>query len=185
MKYSTAHTHLLKWAYNYGWLCMYVSPIKWFVLVWYEYMIIRVQKFSAISCSRGRDYSAFPVRHIPKRSNESQESESALPKKHFLDIEKNSFLNRKVQETEFSVGGGGSKYGDIPFHSKSRNHKQKLITSLDDEVEWGMVELIHISLLFLPVVETQIQIRGWIWNFREGRWSWWRFCTWTWYSWNW
>ncbi|XP_004244022.1 uncharacterized protein [Solanum lycopersicum] len=96
-----------------------------------------VQKFSAISCSRGRDYSAFPVRHIPKRSNESQESESALPKKHFLDIEKNSFLNRKVQETEFSVGGGGSKYGDIPFHSKSRNHKQKLITSLDDEVEWG------------------------------------------------
>ncbi|KAK4715034.1 hypothetical protein R3W88_020941 [Solanum pinnatisectum] len=95
-----------------------------------------VQKFGAISCSRGRDYSAFPVRHIPKRFNECQESESALPKKHFLDREKHSFLNRNIQETEFSVGGG-LKIGDIPFHSKSQNHNQKLITSLDDEVEWG------------------------------------------------
>lgn len=120
-------------------------------------MIIRVQKFSAVSCSRGRDYSAFPVRHIPKRSNECQESESA--KKHFLDIEKHSFLNGNVQETEFSVGGG-LKCGDIPFHSKSRKHNQKLITSLDNEVEWGMVEFIHISLLFLPVVESQTKPRG-------------------------
>lgn len=95
-----------------------------------------VQKFGAISCSRYRDYSAFPVRHIPKRSNGCQESEAALPRKHVLDIEKHSFLEGNVQETEFSVGGR-SKYGDIPFHSKSRNHKQKLITSLDNEVEWG------------------------------------------------
>ncbi|KAK4341942.1 hypothetical protein RND71_037758 [Anisodus tanguticus] len=95
-----------------------------------------VQKFGAISCSRGRDYSAFPVWHIPKRSNECQDSEAALPRKHFSDIEKHSSLDGNVQETEFSVGGR-SNYGDIPFHSKSQNHKQKLISSLDDEVEWG------------------------------------------------
>ncbi|KAK4355140.1 hypothetical protein RND71_024111 [Anisodus tanguticus] len=95
-----------------------------------------VQKFGAISCSRGRDYSAFPVRHIPKRSNEYQDSEAALPRKHFSDIEMHSSLDGNVQETEFSVGGR-SNYGDIPFHSNSQNHKQKLISSLDDEVEWG------------------------------------------------
>ncbi|KAJ8532486.1 hypothetical protein K7X08_012409 [Anisodus acutangulus] len=95
-----------------------------------------VQKFGAISCSRGRDYSAFPVWHIPKRSNECQDSGAALPRKHFSDIEKHSSLDGNVQETEFSVGGR-SNYGDIPFHSKSQNHKQKLISSLDDEVEWG------------------------------------------------
>ncbi|MCD7450555.1 hypothetical protein HAX54_007208 [Datura stramonium] len=95
-----------------------------------------VQNFGAISCSPGRDYSAFPVRHIPKKSNGCQESEADLPRKHFLNIEKHSFLNGNVQETEFSVGGR-SKYGDIPFHSNTQNHKQKLITSLDDEVEWG------------------------------------------------
>ncbi|CAN4103882.1 unnamed protein product [Withania somnifera] len=95
-----------------------------------------LQNFSAINCSPGRDYRAFPVRHIPKRSNERQDSDAALSRKHVLDIEKQSFLDGNVQETEFSVGRR-SKHGEIPFHSKSQNHKQKLITSLDDEVECG------------------------------------------------
>ncbi|XP_075090652.1 uncharacterized protein LOC107766517 [Nicotiana tabacum] len=95
-----------------------------------------VQKFSAISCSRGRDYSVFPVRHIPKKSKECQELEAASPRKHFLDIEKQSYVDRNVQETEFSVGGR-LKNGGISFNSKSQNHKQRLLTSVDNEVEWG------------------------------------------------
>ncbi|OIT00565.1 PREDICTED: uncharacterized protein LOC109229041 [Nicotiana attenuata] len=95
-----------------------------------------VQKYSAISCSRGRDYSAFPVKHIPKKSKECQELEAASPRKPFLDIEKQSYVDRNVQETEFSVGGR-LKNGGISFDSKSQNHKQRLLTSIDNEVEWG------------------------------------------------
>ncbi|PHT77430.1 hypothetical protein T459_20952 [Capsicum annuum] len=105
-----------------------------------------VQKFGTISCSRGRDYSTFPVRHIPKRSNGCQESEAALPRKHILDIEKHGFLDRNIQETEFSVGGR-SKYGDIPLHSKTQNHKQKFFTSLDDEVECGEEDEVNEDLV--------------------------------------
>ncbi|XP_009771415.1 uncharacterized protein [Nicotiana sylvestris] len=95
-----------------------------------------VHKYSAISCSRGRDYSTFPVRHIPKKSKECQELEAASPRKRFLDIEKQSNVDRNVQETGFSVGGR-LKNGGISFDSKSQNHKQRLLTSIDNEVEWG------------------------------------------------
>lgn len=117
-------------------------------------MIFRVQKFSAISCSRGRDYSVFPVRHIPKKSKECQELEAASPRKHFLDIEKQSYVDRNVQETEFSVGGR-LKNGGISFDSKSQNHKQRLLTSIDNEVEWGMIGFIHSSVV-LTCSETRI-----------------------------